>query len=170
VAVVGAGTMGAGIARVFADAGASVRLCARRESNLEAARARLGETAARVRLTTSAEEALDTAELVIETIVEEAEPKRALLARAEELASPEAILTTNTSSLPLAVLAGYSGGPSASPACIGSTRRSSSRSSRSSEASAPHPRRSRCWQAGWINSARSPSSSAAMSRVSSPTA
>lgn len=106
VAVVGAGTMGAGIARVFADAGASVRLCARRESNLEAARARLGETAARVRLTTSAEEALDTAELVIETIVEEAEPKRALLARAEELASPEAILTTNTSSLPLAVLAG----------------------------------------------------------------
>ena len=106
VAVVGAGTMGAGIARVFADAGASVRLCARRESSLEAARDRLGETAARVRLTTSAEEALDAAELVIETIAEEAEPKRALLARAEEVASPEAILTTNTSSLPLAVLAG----------------------------------------------------------------
>jgi 3-hydroxyacyl-CoA dehydrogenase len=79
VAVVGAGTMGAGIARVFADAGASVRLCARRESRLEAARDRLGETAARVRLTTSAEEALDAAEPVIETIVEEAEPKRALL-------------------------------------------------------------------------------------------
>jgi 3-hydroxybutyryl-CoA dehydrogenase len=106
VAVVGAGTMGAGIARVFADAGATVRLCARRESSLEAARDRLGDTAARVRLTTSAEEALDAAELVIETIVEEAEPKRALLARAEEVASPEAILTTNTSSLPLAVLAG----------------------------------------------------------------
>ncbi|MGH3027356.1 MAG: 3-hydroxyacyl-CoA dehydrogenase NAD-binding domain-containing protein, partial [Gaiellaceae bacterium] len=28
VAVIGAGAMGAGIARVFADAGASVRLCA----------------------------------------------------------------------------------------------------------------------------------------------
>ncbi|MGH3014748.1 MAG: 3-hydroxyacyl-CoA dehydrogenase family protein, partial [Gaiellaceae bacterium] len=105
VAVVGAGTMGAGIARVFAGAGASVRLCARREASLEAARGRLGDQAARVRLTTSADEALDAAELVIETIVEEAEPKRALLARAEELAAPDAILTTNTSSLRLASLA-----------------------------------------------------------------
>jgi 3-hydroxybutyryl-CoA dehydrogenase len=98
--------MGTGIAHVFADTGASVRLCARRESSLEAARARLGEAAAHVRLTTSADEALDAAELVIETIVEEAEPKRVLLARAEELASPRAILTTNTSSLPLSALVG----------------------------------------------------------------
>src|SRR5262245_7670592 len=98
--------MGAGIARVFADAGASVRLCARRESSLEAARGRLGENVGRVRLTTSADEALAGAELVVETIVEETEPKRAVLARAEELASPDAILTTNTSSLPLSALAG----------------------------------------------------------------
>jgi 3-hydroxybutyryl-CoA dehydrogenase len=97
--------MGAGIARVFADAGVSVRLCARRESSLEAARTRLGERAAQVRLTTDSDEALGGAELVVETIVEEAEPKRAVLARAEELVSPDAILTTNTSSLPLAALA-----------------------------------------------------------------
>ncbi|MGH3012081.1 MAG: 3-hydroxyacyl-CoA dehydrogenase family protein [Gaiellaceae bacterium] len=106
VAVVGAGTMGAGIARVFAEAGASVRLCSRRESSLDAARGRLGDAAARMRLTTSADEALAGAELVVETIVEEPEPKRVLLARAETTASPEAILTTNTSSLPLAALAG----------------------------------------------------------------
>jgi 3-hydroxybutyryl-CoA dehydrogenase len=104
VAVVGAGAMGAGIARVFADAGASVRLCARRESSLEAARPRLGEHADRVRLTTSHDEALEAAELVIETIVEELAPKRDLLVRAE-LAAPDAILTTNTSSLALAPLA-----------------------------------------------------------------
>jgi 3-hydroxybutyryl-CoA dehydrogenase len=96
--------MGAGIARVFADAGVSVRLCARREASLEAARTRLGERAAQVRLTTDAHEALGGAELVVETIVEEAEAKRAVLARAEEVA-PDAILTTNTSSLPLAALA-----------------------------------------------------------------
>lgn len=104
VAVVGAGTMGAGIARVFADAGVSVRLCARREASLEAARTRLGERAARVLLTTDSDEALSGAALVVETIVEEADAKRSVLARAEELA-PDAILTTNTSSLPLAALA-----------------------------------------------------------------
>jgi 3-hydroxybutyryl-CoA dehydrogenase len=105
VAVIGAGAMGAGIARVFADAGASVRLCARRESSLEAARPRLGENAGRVLATTSHEEALDGAELVVETIIEELDPKRELLARAEAVAAPDAILTTNTSSLPLAPLA-----------------------------------------------------------------
>jgi 3-hydroxybutyryl-CoA dehydrogenase len=96
VAVVGAGTMGAGIARIFADGGASVRLTARREESLEAARERAGETVA---MTTDLDEALTGAELVVETIVEEVEPKRAVLARAEELAGPDAILTTNTSSL-----------------------------------------------------------------------
>jgi len=104
VAVIGAGTMGAGIARVFADAGASVRLSARREASLQAARQRLGD--AEVFATTSLDEALNGADLVVETIVEEVEPKRAVLSRAEELAAPGAILTTNTSSLQLSALAG----------------------------------------------------------------
>ncbi len=96
VAVVGAGTMGAGIARIFADGGASVRLTARREESLESARERAGEAVA---TTTDLDEALTGADLVVETIVEEVEPKRAVLGRAEELAGPDAILTTNTSSL-----------------------------------------------------------------------
>jgi 3-hydroxybutyryl-CoA dehydrogenase len=103
VAVIGAGTMGAGIARLFADGGASVRLMSRRESSLAAARERVGAGA--IALTTSLDEALRGADLVVETIVEEAEPKREVLARAEGLAAPGAILTTNTSSLPLAPLA-----------------------------------------------------------------
>jgi 3-hydroxybutyryl-CoA dehydrogenase len=94
--------MGAGIARVFADAGSEVRLMARRASTLEAAQARLG--AEPVQSTTSLDEALDGADLVVETIVEAPEPKREVLARAEEVAAPDAILTTNTSSLPLAAL------------------------------------------------------------------
>jgi 3-hydroxybutyryl-CoA dehydrogenase len=96
VAVVGAGIMGAGIARIFADGGASVSLMARREESLAAARERAGEAVA---MTTDLDEALTGAELVVETIVEEVEPKRTVLARAEELAAPGAILTTNTSSL-----------------------------------------------------------------------
>ncbi len=102
VAVIGAGTMGAGIARVFADGGARVRLSARRRESLDTARGRLGR--AEVLLTTSLDEALDGADLVVETIVEEVEPKRAVLRRAEELAAPEALVTTNTSSLRLATL------------------------------------------------------------------
>jgi 3-hydroxybutyryl-CoA dehydrogenase len=88
--------MGAGIARIFADGGSSVRLTARREESLAAARERAGEA---VTMTTDLDEALTGAGLVVETIVEEVEPKRAVLARAEELAGPDAILTTNTSSL-----------------------------------------------------------------------
>lgn len=94
--------MGAGIARVFADGGARVRLSARRRESLDAAGGRLGR--AEVLLTTSLDEALDGADLVVETIVEEVEPKRAVLRRAEELAAPEALVTTNTSSLRLATL------------------------------------------------------------------
>jgi 3-hydroxybutyryl-CoA dehydrogenase len=75
----------------------------RRESSLAAARERVGAGA--IALTTSLDEALRGADLVVETIVEEAEPKREVLARAEGLAAPGAILTTNTSSLPLAPLA-----------------------------------------------------------------
>jgi 3-hydroxybutyryl-CoA dehydrogenase len=103
VAVAGAGTMGAGIAAIFARAGCRVRLTARRETSLEAARGRLG--GAGVLLTTSLDVAVEGADLVVETIAEAVEPKVALLARAEELAAPGAILTTNTSSLRLADLA-----------------------------------------------------------------
>jgi 3-hydroxybutyryl-CoA dehydrogenase len=100
VAVIGAGTMGAGIARIFAEGGASVRLMARRQSSLDSAGERLGD--ARVQLTTTLDEALADADLVVETIVEQVEPKRGVLTKAEALAAPDALVTTNTSSLPLA--------------------------------------------------------------------
>ena len=103
VAVIGAGTMGPGIARTFADAGASVRLTALRESSLDAARERLGD--AQVLLTTSLDEAVEGVLLVVETIVEDVGAKKEVLARAEELAAPDALITTNTSSLRLEPLA-----------------------------------------------------------------
>jgi 3-hydroxyacyl-CoA dehydrogenase len=83
IAVIGTGTMGAGIARMFAEAGCSVRLCARRATSLEAARPRLGGHP--VELTISAKDALTGAALVIETIEEAVDPKRALFALAEEV-------------------------------------------------------------------------------------
>jgi 3-hydroxybutyryl-CoA dehydrogenase len=102
VSVVGAGTMGAGIAAVFALGGAEVRVAARRPSSLEAAEQRaarildgLGDAAAssRVSFTTDLPEALSGAELVVETIVEEIAPKRAVLALAEQHAAPGALIS-----------------------------------------------------------------------------
>ena len=105
-AVIGAGTMGTGIALVLARAGVEVQLTARSAATLDRARARLAAepAGASIHTTTSLETALAGVGLVIETIVEEVEPKRAVLAAAERLAEPGAILTSNTSSLPLASL------------------------------------------------------------------
>jgi 3-hydroxybutyryl-CoA dehydrogenase len=116
VAVAGAGTMGAGIAAAFAAAGCEVRLHARREESLAGARSRLpgiwatlgvedSETAeARMAFTTDPEAAVRGSDLVIETIAEATAPKIALLALAERFA-PDAVLVSNTSSLPLEELA-----------------------------------------------------------------
>src|SRR4026208_136000 len=103
--------MGAGIARIFADGGASVRLAARRQESLDAARERAGGAGGRatragrgwtaraagggatVATPAGRDGAPTGAGLVVEPVVEEVEPKRGVLARAEELAAPDAILT-----------------------------------------------------------------------------
>jgi 3-hydroxybutyryl-CoA dehydrogenase len=105
--VIGAGTMGTGIALVLARNGIDVRLTARTIASLDRARARIDQEPAGVSIhtTIALEDALAGAELVIETIAEAVEPKRAVLSAAERLAAPDAILTSNTSSLPLAQLA-----------------------------------------------------------------
>jgi 3-hydroxybutyryl-CoA dehydrogenase len=104
VTIVGAGTMGAGMAAVFASHGTRVRLTARRRETLERAEERIariaGAAARGVTTTRELDEALDGAGLVVETIAEELEAKRAVLSVAERIA-PEAVLTSNTSSLPL---------------------------------------------------------------------
>jgi 3-hydroxyacyl-CoA dehydrogenase len=117
VAVLGAGTMGAAIAAHAANAGLAVdlldldteavqggfeRMLAARPAAL--ASPRLAE---RIRLGTF-EEDLDRvgdADWVVEAIVERLEPKQELLARVEKLADPDAVVSSNTSGLPLASLA-----------------------------------------------------------------
>jgi 3-hydroxyacyl-CoA dehydrogenase len=113
VAVLGAGTMGAAIAAHAANAGLAVdlldldreatdggfeRMLAARPAAL--ASPRLAE---RIRLG-SFEEDFDRvaeADWVVEAIVERLEPKRELFARVENVAGPAAVITSNTSGLPL---------------------------------------------------------------------
>ncbi len=122
IGVVGAGTMGAGIAQVAAAAGHRVLLydgvpaatgaaLARIEAALERAEGQ-GRISAHQRSSTLARisagrdlDALAPAGLVIEAIVEDLEAKRKLLGTLEVLLGPDAILASNTSSLSITALA-----------------------------------------------------------------
>ena len=116
VAVVGAGTMGNGIAQTFASSGSEVVLIDVLEPALRKGLATieksLGKFAekgrltaadartifARVKPSTSLQDAR-SAELVVEAVVEKAEVKRQVFAELDALAPAATILATNTSSI-----------------------------------------------------------------------
>jgi len=123
VAVVGAGTMGHGIAYVVAAAGCSVCLTDARADALPQARERIealltgGLTRgkltaddqagirARVQLESDLGSAVTGADAVIEAVVEDLPLKQQLFARLEQTANADALLATNTSSLSIARIA-----------------------------------------------------------------
>ena len=122
VGIVGAGTMGSGIAQIAAQAGCQVVLVdaledalARSENNLNKVFSRLVEKGrltevesdqikGRIHRTTSID-ALATAELVIEAIVEDLGVKTELFQRLEHIVGKNTVLATNTSSLSVTALA-----------------------------------------------------------------
>jgi len=125
--VVGAGTMGAGIAQVALEAGWTVRLHDEQPGAFERGRSRITDglrrRAAKRGLGSDAERAwiqgclarleacpdpatvAGGADLVIEAIVEDIEAKRALFADLDGAAGPDAILATNTSALSVTAIA-----------------------------------------------------------------
>lgn len=109
IAVVGAGTMGAGIAGVFAAHGHPVSLYSRSRATLDTAlaaiEARIGDAVERVTVTTELAECAAGAGLVSENVVEQLELKRTVFAELERLVPEDCILTTNTSSVPITDIA-----------------------------------------------------------------
>jgi 3-hydroxyacyl-CoA dehydrogenase len=117
VAVLGAGTMGAAIAAHAANAGLAVDLLDLDRETVEGGFERMlaarpaalasPRLAERIRLGAFEEdlERLADADWVVEAIVERLEPKQELLARVEKIVGPQAVVTSNTSGLPLASLA-----------------------------------------------------------------
>jgi 3-hydroxybutyryl-CoA dehydrogenase len=126
VAVIGAGTMGNGIAQTFASHGATVRLIdsdegalARGVASIEKSLARFvkkekltaagaREILARVRPSTRLADAGD-APLVVEAIVERADVKRKVFAELDGIAPAETILASNTSSISITAIASATG-------------------------------------------------------------
>lgn len=107
VAVVGAGTMGARIAVVMARAGYRVSLWSRSEATLDKARtivASLGVDE-KVDFTTSFEACLSDADLVSENVAEDVALKQRVLKDVERLVSADCVITTNTSSVSITLLA-----------------------------------------------------------------
>jgi 3-hydroxybutyryl-CoA dehydrogenase len=118
VAVIGAGTMGSGIAQTFAMHGSEVVLIdvdsASLERGMDAIRGSLArlaakqdlapaEVEARIQQSTSLPSRID-APLIVEAVVERTEVKQALFAELDAKAVPSAILASNTSSISITVL------------------------------------------------------------------
>jgi 3-hydroxybutyryl-CoA dehydrogenase len=120
--IVGSGIMGAGIAETAARAGIEVVLRSRRQETADATiaglekslakqveRGKLSEedrTAALQRVTATSDLAeLTEVDLVIESVVEDLETKKHLFRELDRVLSPEALLATNTSTLPVVELA-----------------------------------------------------------------
>jgi len=121
VGVVGSGTMGNGIAQVFAQHGFSVRLVDVSQAALDRARTSIDKSlskfvekgkltpadrdASLARLSTSTSvDSLADADFLVEAIYENAEAKRSLFASLDAMTRPEVILSSNTSSISITLL------------------------------------------------------------------
>jgi 3-hydroxybutyryl-CoA dehydrogenase len=123
VGVLGAGAMGSGIAQVAASHGHPVILVDSDAPALDRARASLektmrremekgrltevsaGEILGRIRYQSDGLDAFAACGLVIEAIVERIDAKREAFARLDRIVAHDAVLATNTSSLPVAAIA-----------------------------------------------------------------
>ena len=121
IGVVGAGTMGNGIAQVFAQSGYDVRLCDALPAALDRARGTIEKSlgrfvekgklpaadrdAALARLTTSATlDALADVDYVVEAIAENVDTKLGVFRALDSITRPDVILSSNTSSISITVL------------------------------------------------------------------
>ena len=123
VSVIGCGTMGNGIAQVFAQFGNDVNLIDLNQDNLDRAMAtiekNLGRMVKKEKLTDADAKAtlgrlnacvgLDNAadsDLVVEAVFENFEVKKSIFQELDEICKPDAILASNTSSISLTKIAG----------------------------------------------------------------
>lgn len=126
--VLGAGTMGAGIAQAAAEAGCKVILADVKTEYSEQAKKKIAgfldkkrekgqlqeeeieKILSRITITTDLQKAAGT-ELVIEAILEEPKAKQKVFARLDTICAPETVLATNTSALSISAIASSTAHP-----------------------------------------------------------
>jgi len=134
VVIIGGGLMGAGIAQVAAQTGHKVTLVDVNQAVLDKSNARISESIKRVakkkfkddeagaksfidsslglmNVATSANEALTSADLVVEAVVENMALKQKLFADFDKIAPAKTIFASNTSSLPISEIASVTSRP-----------------------------------------------------------
>ena len=129
ISVIGAGTMGNGIAHVFAMKGFKVQLIDINESALDKAIATIGKNLDRmvkkeritaadkestlnnIASTTDMKSGVAKADLVVEAATENKELKLKIFSQMDELSPPECILATNTSSISITQIASVTNRP-----------------------------------------------------------
>ncbi|MBU2493667.1 MAG: NAD(P)-binding domain-containing protein [Bacteroidetes bacterium] len=122
VAIIGAGVMGQGIAQTISSAGMDVLIVEKDEKHLELAKKNLEETMkrdierwamtssemksimSRIKWTLNIEE-MAKSDLIIEAVEENFQLKRMIFKKLDEIAKPETILVSNTSTLSLTKIA-----------------------------------------------------------------
>ena len=128
IAVVGAGTMGNGIAHISAQSGYNVVLVDQSQDYLSKAVARITKnldrmikkeriteadkqaTLGRIKTSTDLKDCADS-DVVIEAIFEDRGVKKEVWGKLEELCKPEALFATNTSTIPITELANFTKRP-----------------------------------------------------------
>tara|TARA_B100000674_G_scaffold246295_1_gene202961 strand:- start:562 stop:1452 length:891 start_codon:yes stop_codon:yes gene_type:complete len=129
IAVIGAGTMGNGIAHVFAQSGYQVSLIDLSEEALERALRTItknlerqlakekisaedkAQTLDRISLNTSMDKGIEGAELIVEAATENTDLKLKIFKQLDELAHEHTILATNTSSISITQIAAVTNRP-----------------------------------------------------------
>ncbi len=129
IAVIGAGTMGNGIAHVFAQKGFLVHLIDTQQAALDKAMATIGKnldrqinkgiltdddkinTLQNISTFTAIEKGIMDVELAVEAATENSEIKKSIFRLMDENANDDCILATNTSSIPIAELAAVTNRP-----------------------------------------------------------
>lgn len=105
VGIIGTGTMGATVAKIFAEKGFETILYGRSSSSINRAKGIIGEDSLKLMKTTNELKDLSECDFINESIAENLETKKELFQKLNDIVRKDTIITTNTSGLSINAIA-----------------------------------------------------------------